>query len=439
MERRIRRLGIFMVLCFIALFVQLNNIQILKANSLANSPNNPRVVAVALSQPRGEILSSDGVTLAQSVPATSGVYKYRRIYNPFTAQLFSQIVGYNTIFGTRTGTEAEYDNYLVSHTRPAQSLRDLLVNRTTTDNVTLTINSHLQLQVAGVMDQVGAADKAPAVAAVVIAVKTGAVEAMYSNPNFDPNLLTSSSAATVKANYNSLNPGSAESGLVSRAFQFGFIPGSTFKTITSSAVYDHQPALASVNYPQTDRIVVPQQVNKFCNYAGPDGTHESCGGTIQVTLPQSCNTAFAQMGMSLKTDLGVEANSFEFNQPIPLDLPGVGISNFPTSAQLTANAPLQASSAIGQGFGTSTVIATPLQMALVAAGIANQGVIMTPHVMEQIRDAQGELVRTYAPKPWLTATNPQTAAAVDSLMQAVVTSGTANKVGFPAEWWPPRR
>ncbi|MGO8862179.1 MAG: hypothetical protein ACLQRH_15635, partial [Acidimicrobiales bacterium] len=133
MERRIRRLGIFMLICFVALFLQLNNIQILKASSLANSPNNPRVLAVARDNPRGDILSADGVVLASSVP-NSGYYHYRRVYNPLTATLFSQIVGYDTIFGTRTGVEAEYNAYLRSHTRPAKTLGDLLTTRTTTGN-----------------------------------------------------------------------------------------------------------------------------------------------------------------------------------------------------------------------------------------------------------------------------------------------------------------
>ena len=128
MERRIRRLGIFMVLCFVVLFVQLNNIQIVKANSLANSSNNPRVLAVARNDARGDILSADGVVLASSVPS-SGYYKYQRVYNPYTAELFSQIVGYDSIIYGQTGVEAEYNSYLQTHTRPAKSLGDLLTNR----------------------------------------------------------------------------------------------------------------------------------------------------------------------------------------------------------------------------------------------------------------------------------------------------------------------
>jgi peptidoglycan glycosyltransferase len=438
MERRIRRLGVFMALCFIALFIQLNNIQVIKASSLANNPANPRVVAAQLSQPRGDILSADGVNLATSVQAKTGAYKYRRVYNTNTAALFSQIVGYDTIFGTRTGVEATYNGFLQAHTRPATSLRDLLVNRTTTDNVTLTINSHLQLQVAAIMDQVGAQNSAPLKeeGAVVLNPKTGAVLAMYSNPTYDPNPLASTSSSAVTAAYNKLDPSSGSSPLVSRTFQRGFLPGSTFKAVTSAAIFDHQPALAKVDIPTATCIPLPQSPLKLCNYGhnGPSGP-ESCGGTLVITLPASCDTAFAQYGMALgASNLTNEAQAFGFNQQIPIDLPGVAVSYFPPDQPglpntLYNNKPSQAYSAFGQ----QDVTATALQMAVVAAGIANQGVIMTPHVMEQIRDTQGNLVQAYAPKPWLTATSSTTASAVTSLMQAVATSGTAKGV-FPASW-----
>jgi penicillin-binding protein A len=436
MERRIRRLGVFIMACFVLLFLQLNNIQILKANSLANNPNNPRVILVSADQPRGDILSADGVILAQSVPVTGNFYRYQRQYNPTTASLFAQIVGYDTIFGTRTGIESEYNSYLQSHTRPAKTLRDLLVDRTTVDNVTLTINSHLQNEVAQVMNEVSLADNAPVDGAVVINTQTGAVEAMYSNPTYDPSPLTSLDGSAVTAAYNALDPDSAESPLVSRTYQFGFIPGSTFKVVTSAAVYDHDPLVADINYPQQSCILVAQRFTPLCNYQELDGSHERCGGTIQVSLPQSCDTAFAQMGEALTTNLATEAQAFGFNQTIPIDLPGGAVSTFPSASDLNNNDPLQATAAFGQGFGQNTVIATPLQMALVAAGIANKGVIMTPHVMEQIRDSQGNVVETYKPKPWLTATNPLTAAAVNSLMQQVVTQpgATANQVGFPSSW-----
>ncbi len=433
MERRIRRLGLFLILCFVVIFVQLNNIQVMKANSLANSPENPAVQQVQRSQPRGSILSSDGVTLANSVVAPHGVYKYQRVYNPNTATLFSQIVGVDSPNYGHYGVEATYNKFLESHTRPPRTLRDLLVNRTTTDNVTLTINSHLQLQVAGRVEQIDAGGSAPRAAAAVIDVKTGAVEAMYGLPSYDPRGLVSPKTSVEKATWNALVQIPAYlhqiSPFVSQAYQDGVEPGSTFKVVTSAAVYDHDPPVANIDYPPTSCLTgIQGRPQPLCNFGG-----ERCGGTLQQTLPQSCNTAFAQMGIALGANLSVEAQAFGFNNPIPIDLTGAAVSHIGSPGAMAADQALPATSAFGQGFGRDTVIASPLQMALVAAGIANQGVIMTPHVMQQIRDSQGNLVENYTPTPWLTATSPLTASAVTHLMQAVVTNGTATGV-FPAQW-----
>ena len=431
MERRIRRLGIVMILCFAALFVQLNVIQIAKARSLATDPKNPRIQAVNRIQARGQILAADGVVLASSIP-TSGVYRFRRTYNPNTAVLFSQIVGFDSLIYGKTGIEAEYNNELESHTRPATSLRDLLVDRTTTGNVALTISSGLQSQVAAIVDGINVNGTAPQAGAVVVNVKTGAIEAMYSNPTYDPNPLVSPNPAVEKLAWFSLNPASAQSPLVSRSYQYGFLPGSTFKTVTSAAVYDHQPALAKLSIPATGCIPLPQSDKPLCNYGskGPNGP-EVCGGVLAQTLPSSCDTAFATLGMDLGGPaLTAEAQAFGFNQHLPIDLPGAGVSNFPIGPIFDRNKPAQAYSSFGQ----QDVVATALQMTLVAAGIANRGVIMTPHVMRDIHDSAGNLLATYQPHPWLTATNPLTAAAVTSLMQAVVTNGTATSVGFPAAW-----
>ncbi len=426
MERRIRWLGIFLVVCFIALFVQLNNIQILKAHALSTSQHNPRVIAVERNDPRGDILSADGVVLASSIPS-SGYYRYQRTYNPLTAVLFSQIVGYDSIIYGKTGVESQYDSYLQSHTRPAKTLGDLLTSRTTTGNVTLTIGTKLQTQVAQAVTATGA----PEAAAIVIDPKTGAIEAMYGTPTFNPTELASPDTKAETYYWNSLDPNSGLSPLVSRVFQRGFAPGSTFKTVTSAAIYDHQPALAKVDYPVVGCISLePQSDQPLCNYG--NGT-EHCGGVLTQTLPESCDTAFGQLGIALGgATLTQEAEAFGFNLVPPIDLPGANPSAFPSGPVFNSEAskPFQAYSAFGQ----EDVIGTVLQMGLVAAGFADKGVIMTPHVMQDIHDTSGNLLATYQPKPWLTATNPLTAAAVTSLMQAVVTNGTATEVGFPASW-----
>ncbi len=419
-----------MMLCFVALFIQLNNIQIVKANTLANSSKNPRVLALARNDPRGDILSADGIVLASSVPS-NGYYKYRRVYNPYTAELFSQVVGFDSIIYGQTGVEAEYNSYLQTHTRPAKSIGDLLTNRTTTGNVTLTISSKLQSQVAQAVDDTDVDNSAPEAAAIVIDPQTGAIEAMYGNPGYDPNPLVSPNISTEKYAWTALNQDPATSPLVSRVFQRGFFPGSTFKTITSGAVYDHQPALAKVDYPVVGCISLEPQSNQpLCNYGAGS---EHCGGVLTQTLPESCDTAFAQMGIALGgAALTQEAEAFGFNQVPPIDLPGANASVFPSGPSFNTNKPIQAYSAFGQ----ENVVATVLQMGLVAAGYANRGVIMTPHVMRDIHDSSGNLLTTYKPHPWLTATNPLTAAAVTSLMEAVVSNpiGTAYNVGFPASW-----
>ena len=421
------------MLCFLGLFLQLNNIQVVKAHALSTSPKNPLVIQVSRNDPRGDILSSDGTVLASSVPSSNGYYRYQRVYDPSTAVLFSQFVGFDSIIYGKTGVEAEYDSYLQSHTRPAETLGDLLSNRTTTGNVTLTISSKLQSQVAQAVNATNAHGGAPVAGAVVIDVKTGAIEAMYGNPPYDPTPLASPKIATEKAAYASLINDPAQP-LLSRTFQAGFAPGSTFKTVTSSAVYDHQPALAKVDYPVAGCISLEPQSNQpLCNYGHGS---ETCGGVLTETLPASCNTAFAQIGMSLGgATLTQEAQSFGFNQIPPIDLPGADASTFPAGAtfNLQSSKPFQAYAAFGQG---SNVVGTALQMALVADGIANRGVIMTPHVLRDVHDTTGDLLAQYQPKPWLTATSPLTAAAVSSLMQQVVSNpiGTAYTVGFPAAW-----
>jgi peptidoglycan glycosyltransferase len=428
MEKRIRRLGIFMMLCMVAIFVQLNNIQVVKANSLATSPANPRVQSAGRSQPRGDIISADGVNLASSVLADSGVYKYRRVYNPNTAVLFSQIVGYNSLkYGNFNGVEAEYNSYLVAHNKPAKSLRDLLTSQTEVDNVTLTVNSNLQRQVAQAVDS--GAPGVNGAAAVVLDPTTGAIEAMYSNPVFDPNPLVSPDLATETAAWTAqlALPGNP---LRAGAYNQIYPPGSSFKVVTTSAVLEHRPDLAAMTYPVVSSIPLPDTGTPpqiLHNYS-----FEPCGGTLQELLIQSCDADFASVGQLLGAPaLVTQAQQYGFNQRIPLDVPAstVAISNFGTAAAFAADVPGLMKSAIGQ----DNVAASALQMAMVAGTVADGGVEMTPHVMAQIRGSQGNLVASYTPKPWMRATSSQTASTLTTFMQGVASSGTAAGI-FPANW-----
>lgn len=429
MDKRIRRLGVVMVLCFIALFIQLNYVQVLKANSLANSPDNPRVLAIARSQSRGSILSSEGVTLASSVLAPAGsVYKYRRIYNKSTATLFAQIVGFDSSkYGNYRGVEAEYNDFLTPHTKPATSLRDLLTNRTDVDNVTLTINAKLQEQVATAID-----DGAPGVkgvAAVVEYPTTGAIGAMYSNPSFDPNPLVSLNLKTQTAAWTAdlAQPGNP---LVAGTYDAINPPGSSFKVVTTSAVLENRPDLVAKTYPVVENITLPHTGNPPQVLHNYDST--PCGGTLEELLIQSCDADFASIGQQLGAPALVsQAESYGFNKKIPLDVPSdtVAASQIGTVSQFQTDVPGLMKSAIGQ----ETVYASALQMAMVAGTVADGGTEMTPHVMEQIRGSQGNLVESYQPKVWSHPISAQTAATLTTFMQGVAKSGTATGL-FPATW-----
>ncbi|MGH9078961.1 MAG: penicillin-binding transpeptidase domain-containing protein, partial [Acidimicrobiales bacterium] len=354
--------------------------------------------------------------------------KYQRVYNPYTATLFSKIVGYDSIlYGNLNGVEAQYNSYLVPHTRPARTLRDLLVNRTEYDNVTLTMDSRLQEQVATALDD-GASGQTGA-AAVVLNPTTGAIEAMYSNPSFDPNPLVSPNLATERAAWSGYL---AQSGNPLRAGTYNQIypPGSSFKVVTTSAVLEHRPDLAAMTYPSVPFITLPDTGNppqKLTNY------HQgNCGGNLEQLVIQSCDADFASIGQLLGAQALVnQAELYGFNQRVPLDVPPstVAISNFGTTAAFATDLPGLMKSAIGQ----DNVAATALQMAMVAGTVADGGIEMTPHVMAEIRSSQGNLVRAYQPSQWMQPISPQTASTLTTFMQGVTQSGTAQGV-FPASW-----
>jgi peptidoglycan glycosyltransferase len=187
-----------------------------------------------------------------------------------------------------------------------------------------------------------------------------------------------------------------------------------------------------VNYsfPSAPCVTFPDSNVPLCNDGG-----SACGGTMVIMLPASCDPGYAELGVQVgQPVMTQQAKLFGFsvdgekNPFIPnLDIPNVIASTF-------SNLPANAQSLLGQSsIGQFNDAATPLQNALVAAGIANGGVIMTPHLMQQIRDAQNNVVTTYQPTPMLTASTQAAAASVNTLMQSVATSGTAAGV-FPDSW-----
>lgn len=409
MNKQIRILGAVLMLAFAVLFLQLNNLQVLQASKLANAPGNSRAALARFSSPRGDIQTADGVVVARSVPSKD-IYKYQREYPQ--GPLYADITGYfSLVYGTE-GVESTYNQDLEGHTLPLKDIRDLLTTRTVTENVTLTTSSKVQAAAASALGtKVGAV--------VALNPTNGAVLAMYSNPTYDPNPLAShnGNVSTAAWKANQANPAQP---MLPRAYRRSYPPGSTFKVVTTASVLDHQPALATQNFPTVSAIPLPNSTHLLHNFQG-----ETCGGMLPTLFTVSCDTGFGQIGLDLGAqNLFNEAESFGFNQAPPIDLPAAAASTFPPVSAFSQDLPALAYSAIGQ----QDVSATALQMALVSGGIANHGVIVGPHVMSQIRDSQGRLVRSWKPKPWKTATSPQSAATISTMMVNVANNGTARGV-----------
>ncbi len=396
---------------FIVLFLQLNNLQVLQASKLSNASGNIRKVLDDFSRPRGVIQTADGVVVAKSVP-TNDVYKFQRQYPE--GPLFAQITGYFSFVYGSSGVEQTYTSQLAGRSLPLQHLSDLLTTRTRTEDVTLTISNQLQQTALNALG--------PHSGSVVALNPTnGNILAMYSSPSFDPNPLASHDQNVQRNAWNlyQLDPNQP---MLPRAYRRTYAPGSTFKVVTASAALDRDPVLATKNYPQESTIPLPQTNLTLSNFG-----HETCGGTLPDLLKFSCDTGFGQMGLDLGPDnLSAEATTFGFNKKPPLDIPAVA-SSFPPASSFAQNKPGLAYSAIGQ----QNVSATALQMGLVAAGIANGGVIETPHVMSEIRDNEGRQVESFGTKPWQQATSQPTAGMVRDDMVGVVNGGTATNVALP--------
>ena len=412
MNKRIRRLGIFLLACYVALFAMLNYIQVYEADSLNDNEFNARGTLETLRQPRGTIETVDGVVVARSVPSNDR-FEFQREYPE--GDLFGHITGFFPVNGRATGVEREYNDELAGQTfeQELRSFADLFIDRERTGNVTLTLRDDVQ-RVA--REQLGQRRGS----VVVVDVDTGGIIALWSYPSYNPNPLSSHDAEEARAAFNFLDPTSGTSPLRASSFQNTFFPGSTFKVVTGSVgVQSGRVTPDAPVYPSVSTYTPPQTTRPLSNFAG-----EVCGGTLFTILAQSCNTSFAQMGTeTLGPDIMADgAASFGFNQEPPIDLPGAVASVFPVD--FADNLPALAQASIGQGDNS----ATPIQMALVAAAVANDGVMMAPHVMKEIRDGEGAVVDDEPVDVWKQPISAESAATMRQAMYGVVQGGTLTGV-----------
>lgn len=420
MNPRIRWVGIVLLACFGLLFVQLNNIQIrqhsgLSANSLAQVGKRSPIYL-----PRGSILSSNDKVLAYSKKIHGTL---ERIYPSATATDFGQITGFfgsTPLLADSYGIEAEYNRYLQQHESPVNSINELLTQHEETDDVVLTVSTTLQADAVSILGENKDAE------VVALDPRNGDILAMDGTPNYNPNALSSPADNGKKAvsAFNALAKENPEP-FLNVASAYPYQPGSTFKIMDTAAIFAHDPSLASKVWPSETEITLPDTPDKFHNYG-----YEDCGGPLAEILAESCDTAYAEVGLSLGAQRVVdEAESFGWCQesdkrvrgqcnsggtPPPLDLPSNEVAGATIAPEnlLSANPPYLAYSSIGQ----LDDAASALSMALVAAGIADNGKIMAPHLMSKIIDSDGNVVDRYTPHVWKTATSSSIAKKVRHLM-----------------------
>ncbi|MBA2624183.1 MAG: penicillin-binding protein 2 [Acidimicrobiia bacterium] len=411
MKRSIRRLGVGLIVLYGALFVQLNLVQVLNADEYNENPGNTREIVRDFSRPRGQIVSADGTVLARS-REIGGRYERQREYP--TGDLFGQITGFFSFNAGADGVEKAYNDELSGRAAPTSvdQVADLFVDEERTADVVLTVDATVQQAARDALgNRLGSI--------VALDPRNGSILALWSTPSYDPNPLSSvdQKAASAARNLALADPNKP---LLTRSYRETFFPGSTFKIVTGSAGLQSGTVTRDTpSYPVRSGYVPNGTNAPIRNFGG-----SACGGSLFEGLEVSCNTVFAQMA----DDIGGEqlrrtGEGFGFNEAPPIDLPEAAAS------RLGASEGFESSAVTAQtGIGQNDVSATPLQMALATAGIANDGVVMRPHVMAEVRDDEGRAVRAYQPQEWRRALTPEQSGVMREAMVNVVANGTATRL-----------
>ena len=418
MNSGIRRVGLIMIGLFVALIAQLTYLQVARSSQLASAPGNARRIG---SRDRGPIVSADGVVLASSVH-TSDEFRYLRVYPTATAQLFSQIVGYESLNLGATGVEYTYSADLAGKTfkLQAHSLADILATKQVVGTVVLTASTTAQQAAADAL-----AGRTGSI--VVLDVQTGGILAAYSNPAYDPNLLVTHNTqkAEFAKNLMLLDPANP---LLPHAWGEIYPPGSTFKTVTASIAIQNNIDVNKI-FPFVTEIPLPQTNGQTLkNFGG-----ERCGGTLLNSFIVSCNTTFGQVGFDLGDTFASGIQNFGVQTAPPAEprsgiYPPIVQSTGPDPGTFQHNQPAFMQDAIGQ----NQVAVTPLQMAMVAEAIATGGVILAPHVVDCVLDPNDDVVSRVPVQQYRRAVDSATAATMTNFMLQVVNdprgTGTAAQI-----------
>lgn len=411
MNRAIKRVSIVAGLLIFALLINATLSYFLRSDSLNNNPQNRRVQQAQFTAPRGAILVGN-TPIAQTTPA-AGDFPYLRTYA--NGPMYAPVTGYFSFIYGRNKLEQAYNAELTgtANSQVFQQLMNSLTGRASdVGSLQTTIDAKAQ-QAAwdGLQGKQGAV--------VALDYTTGAILAYASTPSYDPAVLSSGDLAATQTAWTTLNADPAAP-MADRAGREIYPPGSTFKLITAAAALEAGMTPDSkVDSP--DQLTLPGTSTQLGNAGG-----ESCGGeqiTLQQALQVSCNTAFANVGLQLgQNAIAAQAAKFGFGSAFGGDV-NSAVSSFPANLDQAETA----MSAIGQ----YNVMASPLQMAVVAAAIANGGQVMKPYFVSQVIGADLNTVSKYTPTSLGQAIGASTAGELQQMMQAVVSSGTGKLAQIP--------
>ena len=394
MDRPIRRLLLFFTLIFLALIVQLTYVQVWAAPKYKVHPANTRAIEEEMKVERGAIISADGVELA--VNRKEGQYFLRQYPQ---GALVSPWLGYNSLRYGRAGIERIYNEELSGQSGllGITGYWDRILGRAHRGaDLKLTINMAVQAAAADALGQRKGA-------VVALDPRTGEVLAMVSYPRYDPNL--------IDEEWDDITS-DPDRPLINRPSYGLYPPGSVFKIIVASAGLQEGVVEPDTQFVDEGTVMAGgYQVRNYDDRVY--GEH-----TFTKAFASSINTTFAKVGVSLGADtLAAYAEDFGFDKVIPFPLGG-SESLFPDPDGMDKAHVAQAS------FGQGEVLATPLEMALSAAAVANRGQIMEPYIVSQVVDYHQNVLSQTKPGVWLKPISAETAAQMTGLMVEAVNSGT---------------
>ncbi|MFM7252297.1 MAG: peptidoglycan D,D-transpeptidase FtsI family protein [Ilumatobacteraceae bacterium] len=408
MNRQLRRLAAGLIVLYLAVFGMLNRAQVFEKEALDTHPDNNRQDIRDFNRPRGQIVTADGVVVAQSEALEGYEFDYLRSYP--LGDLFGNVTGYYTYGFGSTQIEKRFSEVLMGDTA-AQKITGVL-NDDNSGNVVLTLRADVQRVAAEALgNREGSV--------VVMDPATGAVIAMVSTPRIDPNLIADPDAEAAQAALEAYGSAAGKP-LLANAYQERYMPGSAFKVITTGIALERGAAGLDTTWPVEQAWVPPQTDDPIENYGGRE-----CGGAMAEVFWRSCNIPFAKMAVTLgPDDMVAGAREWGVGERIPFDLPAPASSNFEFAGDdpidFAQNLPLLAIA----GFGQANDAMTPLHMCMVASTVANGGRMMSPFAVARTTSHDGLVLDETEPQLWRTPISPLTASILNQLMQGVVNNGT---------------